>query len=102
MNLAELKAAGAFVAPEPVKETVTWNGHTFDVWIKPVSFADSEKMLLALATGDASRGALLLSSSVLLGDDREAMTYEDALSLDPSLAMTLVQTVRKVKDRPKA
>lgn len=102
MNLAELKAAGAFVAPEPIKETVTWNGHTFDVWIKPVSFADSEKMISAMAAGDTSRGALLLSNSVLLGDDREALTYEDAIKLEPSLAMTLVHTVQKVKDRPKA
>lgn len=102
MNLADLKAAGAFVAPEPIKESVTWNGHTFDVWVKPVSFADSEKMITAMASGDASKGALLLSNSVLLGDNQEPLAYEDALRLDPNLAITLVQAVQKVKDRPKA
>lgn len=102
MDLAALKAAGAFVAPEPIKETVTWNGHTFDVWIKPVSFADSEKMLAAMASGDAARGALVLSKSILLGDNKEPLSYEDALNLEPSLGMALVQAVQKVKDRPKA
>lgn len=102
MDLAALKAAGAFVAPEPVKESVTWNGHTFEVWIKPVSFADSEKMISAMASGDSARGALVLSNSILLGENKEPLSYEDALKLEPSLGMALVQAVQKVKDRPKA
>lgn len=104
MNLDALKAAGAFVAPDPVKESVTWNGHTFDVWIKPVSFADSEKMREALSTGDASVCALVVSKSVLLGDEQEPLSYDDAVNLDPSLGVVLVSAIQRVKEKqsPKA
>lgn len=102
MNLNDLKAAGAFVAPEPIKETVTWSGNTFDVWIKRPSFAESEKIIATMASGNHARGALMLANSVLLGEEKEPLPYEDALRLDPSLAMALVEAVQRVADRPKA
>lgn len=102
MDLSQLKAAGAFVNPEPVKESVTWDGHTFDVWIRRTSFVESEKIMAAMAGGARARGALMLSNAILLGDSRDPIPYEDAQRLDPGLAMALVQAVQRVTERPKA
>lgn len=102
MDLATLRAAGAFVDPEPTKESVTWNGHTFDVWVKRPSFADSENVLAAMAKGDQARGALMLANAILLGEKKEPISYEDAVRLDPSLAFELVKAVERVTKRPKA
>ncbi len=40
MNIEQLRTAGGFVALEPVKVPVTWKEHTFDVFIRHLSFGD--------------------------------------------------------------
>lgn len=102
MNLEQLKAAGGFVAPEPVKQTVTWEGHTFDLWIRRRSFAEFEKLMVIQAEGVKAQGALMLSTFVLLGDEHEPLSYEDAERLEPSLATVMIEAVRVVAERPKS
>lgn len=102
MDLAALRAAGAFVDPAPIKESVTWNGHTFDVWVKRLSFADSELMASSIMEGNQRRGALILSQALLLGDKQEPIDYDDAVQLDPTLANELIEAINRVSTRPKA
>ena len=101
MNLSELQAMGAFVEAAPIKTPVTWTrdnaegvevSDTFDVWIRRRSFGTLERV--AMLSEDRSKSAKMLSECVLLGDAQEAITYEQAYQLDPSLAFVLVEAVR--------
>lgn len=101
MNLDQLKAAGGFVEAEPVKVPVEWAHKTkagadvvdkFDVWVRLRSFGLFERV--ASLGGDRSRSAQMLSECILLGDERQALTYEQAYQLEPDLAFVLVEAVR--------
>jgi hypothetical protein len=96
MNLDQLKAAGGFVDPTPVKQSVTWQGVTFDVYIRRHSFAEFERLHVEYAKGGKAQGALMLSTYLLLGDDKQPMSYEDAARLEPTLAKELVEALNKV------
>lgn len=50
---------------------------------------------------DRSKSAKMLSECILLGEEQEALSYEQAYQLDPSLAFALVQAVKDV-GAPKA
>lgn len=93
MNLAEIRNAGGFVSAEPVKAEIKWNKHRFDVWVKRLSFGDVEAIY---ATDDRSRSARLISSAVLLGEDKEPISYDDALRLDVSLAAKLIEALNSI------
>ncbi len=108
MNLAQLQAAGAFVEAAPVKTAVTWTrqnaageevSDSFDVWVRRRSFGTFERV--AMLGEDRSKSAKMLSECVLLGDAQEAITYEQAYQLDPSLAIVLVNAVQEA-NAPKA
>lgn len=108
MNLAQLQAAGAFVEAAPVKTPVTWTrqnatgeevSDTFDVWVRRRSFGTMERV--AMLGEDRSKSAKMLSECILLGEEQEALSYEQAYQLDPSLAFALVQAVKDV-GAPKA
>ena len=108
MNLAQLQAAGAFVEAAPVKTSVTWARPnaageeittTFDVWVRRRSFGTLERV--AMLGEDRSKSAKMLSECILLGEEQEALSYEQASQLDPSLAFALVQAVKDV-GAPKA
>ena len=108
MNLAQLQAAGAFVEAAPVKTPVTWTrqnatgeevSDTFDVWVRRRSFGTLERV--AMLGEDRSKSAKMLSECILLGEEQEAISYEQAYQLDPSLAFALVQAVKDV-GAPKA
>lgn len=94
MNLKELKAAGAFVSTDHVKRTITWKDYTFDVFVRRQSFGSLERLLMA--TDDRSKSATHIAECVLLGENAEPMTYEDAYQLEPSLARELLVAVREV------
>lgn len=100
MNLKELKAAGVFVSADHVKRSVEWKNphtgqaYTFDIWVKRQSFGALERLLLA--SDDRSKSATHIAECVLLGEHAEAMTYEDAYQLEPSLARELLVAVREV------
>lgn len=93
MNLAEIRNAGGFVSDEPVKSEIEWKKHRFDVWVKRLSFGDVEAIY---ANDDSSRSARLISSAVLLGENKEPITYDDALRLDVSLATKLIEALNVV------
>ena len=108
MNLAQLQAAGAFVEAAPVKTAVTWTrqnaageevSDSFDVWVRRRSFGTYERV--AMLGEDRSKSAKMLSECILLGEEQEALSYEQAYQLDPSLAFALVQAVKDV-GAPKA
>ena len=93
MNLDEIRNAGGFVSADPVLINIEWKGYSFDVFVKQFSFADVE----SLYTFDGrSQTAKLISTAILLGEDQEAITYEDACQLDVELATKLLEALNQV------
>jgi hypothetical protein len=103
MKLQELRELGGFVPVEPVERTVTWtrtiNGEeksdSFTVLVKRQSFGTIERLLLT-ENDDRSRSARFLAESILLGDGKDRLSYEDAYRLEPSLAAALIDAVNAV------
>ena len=93
MNLAELKNVGAFIPVEPVKVPVEWKDYKFDVWVKRLSFGDVESLF---AVDDRSRSARMIAAAVLLGENKEPISYDDAYRLDVSLASKLIEAFNSV------
>lgn len=93
MNLAEIRNIGGFVSAEPVKHPVTWKGYTFDVFVKRLSFGDVENLY---GIEDRSRSARMIATAILLGEDKEPISYEDAYRLDVGLATKLIEAFNEV------
>lgn len=93
MNLSEIKAAGGFIPAEPVKVPVEWKEYKFDVWVKRLSFGDVEGLF---AADDRSRSARMIAAAVLLGENKEPISYDDAYRLDVSLASKLIEAFNSV------
>lgn len=93
MNLAEIRSAGGFIPAEPVKVDVQWKEYRFDVWVKRLSFADAESLY---AFDGQSRTAKMISTAILLGENKEAITYEDACRLDVELAAKLIEALNQI------
>lgn len=107
MRLKELKARGAFVDRAPVAKELTWvrkdaDGKeltdTFTVFVIRQSFGTIERSMLPDPSApDRSTAARFIAECIRLGDDAsEALTYEDAYSLDPSLATLFVKAINEV------
>jgi hypothetical protein len=98
MKLKELEAEGAFVSDEPVRKSVTWKHggkeDTFDILVKRSSYSDIELRLLA--PDEQSRSALTISQSIVLPDDAQGFTYEQAKRIKPSLMKVLLKAVQEV------
>lgn len=130
MDLKQLKARGGFVSAEPVKKSVDWvhdggegeMADTFDVYVVRQSFGSVEKLLTGL--DDRSKSASFISACVrfLVGTEEaqayeaqrrdnpslpvrmdflEAMSYEDAYQLAPTLAGALVRAINEVNGEQK-
>lgn len=103
MNLKELKAAGGFVPAEAVKRSVVWERApgdevTFDIYVKRLSFGSVERMLTE-TNENRSRSAELIAACVRLGENgADALTYDDAYNLEPSLAKAIGEAVREVNE----
>lgn len=93
MNLSEIKAAGGFIPAEPVKVPVEWKEYKFDVFVKRLSFGDVEGLF---AADDRSRSARMIASAILLGENKEPISYDDAYRLDVSLASKLIEAFNSV------
>jgi hypothetical protein len=110
MNLAELKAKGGFVALAPVAKEVTWTHKndageevkdTFTVFIKRHSFGTIEQIWAG--ESDRSKSASYIAQSVRLGErGKDALSYEDAFQLDPSLATVLIGAINEVNSTGKS
>lgn len=93
MNLAEIRNAGGFIPPEPVRVPVEWKQYRFDVWVRRLSFGDVEHLFGA---DDRSRSARMIAAAVLLGENQEPISYEDACRLDVTLASKLIEAFNTV------
>lgn len=93
MNLAEIRNAGGFIPDEPVKVPVEWGEHKFDVYVKRLAFGEVEDLF---TDKTRSQSAKMIAASVLLGEDREAISYDDAYRLHPALAAKLIEAINKV------
>lgn len=94
MNLAQLKAAGAYITAEPVKHEIQWKEQTFNVHIRRMAYAEVE----AIMNAEGSKNAALVAASVLLGEgeDLEPITTADVERFDPQLVFALVAGINKV------
>ena len=97
MNIEQLRTAGAFVDSAPVKTSITWKEHQFDVHILRLSFGDMERIS---ASGNSTVN--LIANAILLGEEKQPITPEDAARLDISLAAKLIEAVNEVNAAPKS
>lgn len=110
MSLAALTAAGAFVDPAPITRTVTWKDVDYKVRVVRPSAYDLRKAILAHAEANkltevdnAMMGPLMLSVYLRFGEDgTERLTFEQAMSLDPSLYQELEKCLEDRPEPPKA
>lgn len=93
MNLAEIKNIGGFVSSEPVKHEIEWKEYRFNVFVKRLSFGDVENLY---GFDDRSRSARMIATAILLGENKEAISYEDAFRLDVGLATKLIEAFNAV------
>lgn len=99
MGLAKaLEEAGAFVPADLEKRSIMWNGSTFDVYIRRLSFGVVEDML-AGANGDTrGRSSRMIAAAVCDEKGDPVMTFDDAYRLRSSLAKLLADAIREVNE----
>ncbi|KVV01759.1 MULTISPECIES: phage tail assembly chaperone family protein, TAC [unclassified Pseudomonas] len=105
MNLQQLKASGGIVDGNCVKKVVQWTHldpagdsitDAVTVHVRRQSFGVIEQ-LFASDGSEQSRNARYIAASVRLGQDAdEALSYEDAYSLEPGLGFLLLNAVNEV------
>lgn len=76
LTLAALKSANAFTS-KPVKQTVEWNGHKFDVYVRPLSFQTAMGDISSAAEGGAHILACRIATSLCDADGKPIMTPYD-------------------------
>src|SRR5690625_7534793 len=101
MDLTQLKAKGAFVSADLVKEPVSWTHKTpdgteitdeFDVFVRRVSFGALER-----AGQEPNRASALSAACVCLGNaGEEVRSFDEACALDPSRATEVSGAVKRV------
>ena len=106
MDLNRLRELGGIVSSAPVKREVTWEHRsetgeeltdTFTVHIRKQSCGTVERLRDTSNGQDKSWPALIISESVLLGDDgSEPIPYDLAYQLDPRLARVLIDAINEV------
>jgi hypothetical protein len=92
MNLSELKKIGGFIDTAPVKVPVSWNGNDFDVHVRRLAFGDVERLMQA----EGNPSIAMIAAAVMLGDELEPMTREDAERLDVTLAAELIKAINSI------
>lgn len=99
MNLQDLIAAGALVQmgfDNAISKSVTWEGHTFDVKIKPdASAADFEFIYGTPKADEDSYSARRVHRYVLLPGD-ERIPYETARKMKNSLLVAICNAINLV------
>ncbi|MDD1022769.1 phage tail assembly chaperone family protein, TAC [Pseudomonas sp. TNT2022 ID1048] len=106
MNLKQLKAKGGIVDALPVKKQVSWTHldsktgkevtDTLTLHVRRQSFGVIER-LFAENDSELSRNARYIAASVALGaDGSEALSYDDAYGLEPSLGFLILNAVNEV------
>lgn len=107
MKLADLRAKGGVVDRAPVAKEVTWTrvdaegveqSDTFTIHVARQSVGAMERMFFDDPNDpDRSRSANVISKSIRLGKGgEEAISYEEAYQLEPSLAAVFLKAFREV------
>lgn len=106
MKLKDLKQKGGFIDLAPVEKDITWTNPdgevlTFSILVKRQSFGSMERVLREDPKDpERSRNASMVAESVLLGDNGdEKISYEEAFSLAPSLALEFVKAINEVNGK---
>lgn len=94
MNLAEIRNAGGFIQGQPERVPVKWREYEFDVFVKRLSFGDVERLFNG--EDDRSRSAAMIAACVLMGENKEPISYNDAYQLEVTLATKLIEAVNQV------
>ncbi|MFC3939656.1 hypothetical protein CCU68_18905 [Pseudomonas gingeri NCPPB 3146 = LMG 5327] len=105
MNLKQLKAKGGIVDGQPVRKEISWTHvdksgkevtDTLALHIRRQSFGVIER-LFTPGEAEQSRNASYIAATVTLGaQGTEAISYEDAYSLEPTLGFLILNAVNEV------
>lgn len=109
MDLKQLKASGGLVSTKPQKVTKEWETPdgvklSIDFFVVRQSFGSAERFFLGTEEDKSkSRTSQLLADVIRLGKDgKERLSYEDAFSLEPSLASVFLDAVSEIQTAKKA
>lgn len=119
LTLEALKSANAFTA-KPVKQTVEWNGNTFDVYVRQLSFQTAMGDISSASEGGAHILACRIATSLCDAEGKAIMSpydvtgeviYDeagkviagnpDAGPMDGELVKALLITINKVQNAGK-
>ena len=104
-SIADLKALGAFVPDAPVEKEITFrideHDYTAVIFVKKMSVADQERIVVGSTAEDGERGAKTISELVLLGDGKERLPFGEALKLHPAIAKAMMLAVAEVNGAAK-
>lgn len=102
MDIKQLNSLGGFVSQVPKKVSKTWthNNEDFDIefFVIKQSFGQVERIYLSNNSDNTtrSRASELISEFIRLGKDgSERLTYEQAYSLEPSLAGVFMEAINE-------
>lgn len=101
-SLASLKAMGAVVDAAPIPRDITFTlddgvEQTFTIFVRRMSIGEAEKVLRSSTDHERSQYALIISSSVSLGENgSEVIPYTTAYQFHPALANAMVDAVNEV------
>jgi len=112
MKLSELTSRGGFVHGDPVKRQITWVhvdqetgkpvSDVFDVWVIQPSYGMIDTALRDEKSDIKSANAAAIAACIRLGDDAsEKMTYDQAYSLHPALALAMRDAINGAGVIPK-
>jgi hypothetical protein len=101
MNLSELIDAGGVISSALAEKKIEWKNpetgaiYKFKIYIKKLPYGDMEKIW---GSGDEkSRISLFISQAIRLGDGgKDALSYEMAYQLEPSLARVFIDAAHNI------
>lgn len=105
-TLKELQALGGFVPSKPIRKEIkfTLNEEELSavIHVKKISIGEFEALFLG-DKEERSRTAKAISVAILLGEDgKEAISFEMAYQLEPSLAGAMFAAFNEVNMQKKA
>ena len=76
LSLATLKSSKAF-SSKPVKKTIVWGEHTFDTYVRPISFQTAMGDITSVAENGTHFLACRIAASLCDADGKAVMTPWD-------------------------
>lgn len=104
-TLADLQAMpGVFVGQAVEREiefSIDGKDYKAVIFVKPMSVANQERIVLGSDAEDGERGAKTISELVLLGDGTERLPFGEALKLHPAIAKAMMLAIAEVNGKAK-